>query len=138
MTKEAKKLWLGIGGVVILIILLLYRSRGSSIINQTTNNLGTTQLGSVDIPAFNLPPRSPINISLPQIPGMPPFDFSMISGCACGNSSTAFYNPNQDLNYNYQFTNYDIANYNLASTQEPCDGFAVRNANGDCVIPFMA
>lgn len=93
MSKETKRLFLGLLALVIFIVLLVSARKGSaaSSSNTTINNNGG--IGSVEIPAFNLPGRTPIEINLPQMPGFPPFDFSMVSGCACGGSSVPFYTP---------------------------------------------
>lgn len=107
MTKEAKHLWIAIGAVVILIILLIARRSGSAITNVTNN----TSPVSVEVPAFNLPLRAPIILDLPQTPGMPPFDFSMVSACACGGSSVPAYTRGPDENFNYNLTTYQVSNF---------------------------
>jgi len=115
MTKQEKRLWLGIAAVVVLILLLLSISKKAGA-NSIVNNYGG--IGGVDIPAFDLPPREPVSIVLPQMPGMPPFDFSMVSSCACGGSSVPYYSGSigQDINYSYSSTTYDVTQI---TTQNP-------------------
>lgn len=82
MTNEEKKLWLVIAVIAVVLFFLAFRK--TSITNNTT--AATTPAINVDIPSMTLPPRNPITI-----PSQPMLDFSMISACGCGGSSTPIY-----------------------------------------------
>lgn len=84
MTENQKRGAIIIG--IIVIILLLFWPKTSKAI-QTNGDLPT-----IDIPAFNLPPRNEYPI---QVVGLPSinidYPFNAISACACGGGSVPYY-----------------------------------------------
>lgn len=106
MSKKQKTTYYAIAlGIFILVILWLL-SKGTSATAATT---AAATPATVDIPAFNLPPKSiinippmpgypPINVSFPpvNIPGLPSdtfYNYNMRSACACGGSTVPYYQP---------------------------------------------
>lgn len=83
MTESQKKLAIIAVTVIIALILLLRGNRN------TTNVTNATPDINVLIPAFNMPPRTPIAINIPGLPGGSQYEFQAISPCMCNGSSTS-------------------------------------------------
>lgn len=103
MKKKDTTFYLVLAGIVLLILWLLTRGSTASAMQAA---LAPTE-GTVEIPAFNLPPNQtivippmpgypPITITNPpiNIPGLPASNFvnyDMRSACACGGSTVPYY-----------------------------------------------